>query len=256
MVTLGVLAPPRNAVTLACVDPWQRFSFSGTSGSDDSGQDVAAEARWLVLSPSQFVDAGLGAMLPIPIAMKLGTSEDGRLVCTGLRLGAEDAPGFDPTPLEITATILHRIPLGRIVDQLAKLRAARTGEMQKIQSRLDSMVTEHGRSAIRRGPRGHTPEFWEGIATVYREALVASPHRTARYVAEHALKEDGRPFYAETDLEHMWQDRERYARKLVKIARQKGHLGPARAGKAGEFSDSGPFRNTGQGSPKRRKEKP
>lgn len=212
---------------------------------------------WFLLSPSPLEKAWLGSRLPMPVAMRLAKSEDGRLVCVGLKLGADAIPGLDASPsIEITARMLRKIPLGKIVDDLAALQARRLGELEKIESRLDAIEVEHGEPRTRRGPRGHAPSFWAGIAATYREALLVSPRATARYVAEHALDEDGRPVYAETRHEYLWQDRERVARKWIKNSREKGFLGPARPGRAGEFFDSGPTRESGQKERTGRREKP
>lgn len=157
-------------------------------------------------------------------------------MCVGLKLGLGVASDRDPAPItEITARMLRKIPLGQIVGDLAALEASFDPDLLgKIPSRLESHAVPSEEPRVRRGPRGHAPEFWAGIAALYREALVVSRRATARYVAERARDEQGRPFYPATDDEDAWPARERVARKWIRSARQKGFLNPTIPGKAGE----------------------
>jgi hypothetical protein len=179
--------------------------------------------------------------VPFPIAIKLGKSDDGRLVCVGMRLGADAIPGYTPSAsVQITSHSLREIPLGQIVDDVAEWMAEPMPlpDTTPLWERVDAVPSPRKHP----GRRGHPLAFYEGIRDLYREALQVSPGHVYRYIVENARDADGRPMYVETDREDLRASREAAARRWVVKTRQKGLLGPARHGAAGEYHDEGPSR--------------
>ena len=192
------------------------------------------EERWLYLSPEKLKTDSPHHTLPCQIAVRLARSKDGRLVCVGLRIGVE-ANRYPPAREhhEVTATMLHAIKLGQIVQDLGGY----WGPALKVD--LEARADNFKGKRRHPGRRGYPNAFYEGIGVLFREALVRSPRNVYRYIVEHAIDEGGRPMYAKTDAktDDKWLElsREAVARKWVRTARKKGIIGPATPGKAGEL---------------------
>jgi hypothetical protein len=164
-----------------------------------------------------------GPGLPdVEVRVRVGLSDDGRLACTGLLIG-----GNRPS-LEIGAAQLRHIPLGAIVAS-----AADFWNGSELQDPLGSAILRHmARKTLgvepfvagvrtRPGRAGLPAEHWEKVAMDYQAALAAAPDRPIL----HLVEATGTP-------EPTW-------RRWVRIARDKGLLGEARPGKAGEFGKAG-----------------
>jgi len=233
------------------------ISFTTTFIHGPAGADEGDGGEWILLdspfpSPSAHPDF---PTLPFPIAVKLGKSDDGRLVCIGMKLGLEALTEWEAqsvlrppsSPVQITSRTLREIPMGEILDDLAAWRTQPFLVEDGFVEVLDAAVVESPAPRVQPGRPGHPLAFYEGIRDLYREALQASPGHIARYIVEHAKDVDGRPIYdvkTETaDFRNVHQaTREAAARRWVTKARNKGLLGPARHGAAGEYHDEGPSR--------------
>jgi hypothetical protein len=183
--------------------------------------------RWIYLYPVPPRAGSAYYALPCPVAVLLARSENGRLVCVGLRIGA-DANKYPPAQQhhEVTASMLRDIKLGQIVQDLAAYLS-----VEDIEERGGACPEERPHP----GRRGYPDAFYEGIRDLFRKAQIASPGNVYRYIVEHAKDAEGRPMYAPTDREDVQRSREAVARKWVYTARHKKHLlGEATPGKAGE----------------------
>jgi hypothetical protein len=178
-------------------------------------QVLALEHNWIGFT---------GEGLPFPVAMSLGRSSDGRLICTGLVLtnltiGAQyddDVPDhMRDEPLEITSRLLRKLPLGELVGSVAAMRDDPEGEafFRRSFALADNLPALPRR---RPGPKGHPPEHFQVVADAYRAALAHAPRKPIKTVAEqlHAS--------------------EATVRRWVQRARDKGLLGESTPGKAGE----------------------
>lgn len=213
----------------------QRIQYVIGQFAFDPGEEESDERRWIILSPLMPERV---PTLPFPVAVKLGKSDSGRLVCVGLRLGADAIPGYTPLAagVQITSHALREIPLRQILDDVAEMIARPLPFLlaAEMAERLDAATVEYDKPRKHPGRRGHPLAFYEGIRDLYREALQVSPGHVSRYIVEHAKDADGRPMYVETDREDLRESREATARRWVMKVRKKGLLGPAQRGMAGE----------------------
>lgn len=232
-------------------------TWAPISGAAESSEDQ----QWFLLTPVA-EDPGWGhtyPTLPYPVAVKLGKSEEGRVVCVGLRLGSDAVPGDRASSsMPITSQSLRDIPLAEVVHNLAAFD--RLIDPSKLLGTFGDTAhvaaADHGKRRSRPGARGHPPEFYRHIADLYRKAMVVSPGHIYRYLVKHAKYPDGKPAYADPEREDQLLSREAAARRWVKKARDKGFLGPARRGKAGEYPEAGPSRESGHDMSSERKERP
>jgi hypothetical protein len=163
-----------------------------------------------------------GAGDKVPIQVRLATSPEGSLVCTGLIIG-----GFQNEA--ISARDLRGIRLGEILADLAtalgehrKQKALRNVEELRrvtIGDLLESSAAWVVKpTKLRPGPHGHPREHFEGVAMAYRAALVSAPRRPIKTLAE------------------QYHASEATVRRWVQRARDMGLLGESVPGKAGERS--------------------
>ncbi len=149
---------------------------------------------------------------PYPVVVKLGRSEDGQVVCTGMILGGnvvESSQG------QVTAGSLRSIPLGLILDELS--RGLQMGAPWLNRISLRSRPT-------RLGPRGIPIERLRDVAELYRRALETRPSAPVKWMSEQIRGPEGRPTPTVT------------IRRWLQRCRDLGFLGPATPGKAGERS--------------------
>jgi hypothetical protein len=151
------------------------------------------------------------------VYVRLGRTPDSRLVCTGVHIGDEDAGH------EVTATDLRRVPLAAILGDAARYLAGEGADsplhaavMRKIASDWFRQAAPFIGARTRPGPGGLPPEHFERVAEAYRAALSAAPRRPIQYLAE------------------KFNVPEPTLRRWVQRARDRGLLGPATPGKAGE----------------------
>jgi len=154
--------------------------------------------------------AGGSPELPGEVLIRLGTTEDGRLVCTGLLVG-----GWEKA--EVSSTALRHIPIAALVTWVKSASQSDDPLMAGIfGSAVELAHTGAQRPRVRPGPRGHPRSHFEEVAAAYRAAIgrgVRSP------VA--ALK---RELNASEPTVRRWLQR----------CRDMGLLEPAPPGKAGE----------------------
>jgi hypothetical protein len=142
------------------------------------------------------------------VLVRLGKAPDGRPVCTGLVLGAFDEG-------EITARGLRDLPLVQFLIQIGRHQEVRD------ESGAFSKGFKRYTPKLRRGPQGLDDEHFKKIAGLYRTALKLQPRAPLNAMRELL----GKGAYAPSDSTiHGW----------VRQARQRGFLGKAVIGKAGE----------------------
>jgi hypothetical protein len=153
--------------------------------------------------------AGTGST-PYPVVLKLGRSEDGQVIGSGMILGGnvvESSQG------QVTAGSLRSIPLGLILDELSRGLAKGAPWLSKIS--LRSRPT-------RLGPRGIPIDRLREVAQLYRRALASRPSAPVKWMSEQIRGPEGRPTPTVT------------VRRWLQRCRDLGFLGPATPGKAGE----------------------
>ena len=249
---VNVCAPVSESVTLLVMSKRQRVEYLIAQFAYDHGGQGSDERRWVILLPTNTA----APTLPYPVAVKLGRSADGRLECVAMRLGADAIPGYDATlsGAPVTSRTLRDIPVAQIVGDLARMQPLPVSEAHAAGERLKATTIEHATPRPHPGRRGYALAFYEGIRDLYREALEASPGRVYRYIVEHARDADGRLIYGVTARDDAQHSREAVARRWVMQTRQKGLLGPARHGKAGEYDATGPSRESGLDTSTQQKE--
>ncbi len=132
------------------------------------------------------------------IFVRLGKVPEGRLVCTGLLIGAVGSER------EITARSLRRIPLAQLLTFLARISGGGAPGTLRL------------RPFTRPGPTGLPREHFEDVAKGYREALINAPRAPIKFLAK------------------LWGRPEVSVRRWVQRCRDMGLLGPSAPGKAGE----------------------
>jgi hypothetical protein len=147
--------------------------------------------------------------LPAPLLVRLGTSREGRLVCTGLILG-------DAEPKELTARGLRSIPLAQIVAMLAQEAGDEGFWAGALAGMIRRRAEPYQGPQTRPGPKGHPADHYEQVAAAYRQALVDHPRAPMKALAAQLHVSDAT------------------VRRWVQRARDKGLLGPSVPGKAGE----------------------
>ena len=161
---------------------------------------------------------------PYPIAVQLGQANDGRLICTGLRLGGEEVPGgTSGGPVEITARSLREIPLTRLLvaitgvlnAQQMKARVHPAASVTRTADLFEEKLMPYMRIPARPGPKGYPDEHFRQVADAYRRALIKHPRGTFKALADqlHAS--------------------EATVRRWVQRAQDRGYLGASTPGKAG-----------------------
>jgi hypothetical protein len=153
---------------------------------------------------------------PVPVSLRLGKADDGRLACT--------AVAFDGGDVEITARMLRSMPLGELVAIAAGERS--DGASGEIHRWLIGETAEGGVTRVRPGPGGYPHEHYEQVAAAYRQALTEAPRSPVKWLTEqlHAS--------------------EPTVRRWVQRARDLGLLGASTPGRAGET----PTKSTTKGS--------
>jgi hypothetical protein len=136
------------------------------------------------------------------VMVKLGRSVDGRLVCTGLLMGAE-------AESEITARSLRTVPMGAFLKAVAEWNFGRA---------LSGVKP----TRPARGRPGASVKFYEQVAAEYRKAMSAVPHAPVLELARR-LGQPGKPRSDST------------VRRWLRKARRLGLLGPALPGRGGEL---------------------
>ncbi len=147
------------------------------------------------------------AMYDAEILIRIA-NEDGRLVCTGLVLGASDGA-------EVTSRSLRNLPLSQLLSRLAKWPEVR-GETGVFGAGFKRYVPK-----LSRGPKGLPDSHFERIAAIYKTALQQEPSRPIRYMRKVLRPHGGWPHDSTI---HKW----------IQQCRELGLLGASIPGKAGE----------------------
>jgi hypothetical protein len=160
-----------------------------------------------------------------PVALAISTSQDGRKICTGVIVGLNEAyptgdgAGSVGLPVEVTSRALRSIPIAELIgravhDDRAPERHA--GFRALVESRMPTTVAAQRTP----GPKGHPDEHFKQVADLYRAALKAEPRRPMTWLA----------------ARYPGVNRSTVAR-WVQRARDRGFLGEASAGRAGETTE-------------------
>jgi|GEM_PF-6094449 len=164
----------------------------------------------------RWVGVGLD-VVPYPVEIRVNRTEDGRLACTGLQLGAR--LDIDPPQVEteITARSLRDLPISQILGAIARQLPAQpmAAEALGVNGVIQGPPLRRA-TRPRPGPRGWPREHFEEVARVYREGLAREPRAPVKYVRETMFTT------------------EPTARRWIQRARDMGLLGKATPGKAGE----------------------
>lgn len=162
--------------------------------------------------------------LRMPVLVRLG-ERDGKLVCTGLILGASPSHPHERARDEITARDLRAVPLGAIVANIASLLVDRESpRFEDLESEDAVLIRDlvqtaawpvNQRPRARPGPKGWDDAHWTEVAQCYRGAVQKrQPVRAA--------------------IQERFNVSESTARRWIERARDRGLLGDAIPGKAGE----------------------
>jgi transposase-like protein len=167
-----------------------------------------------------------GGDLPFPVAMSLGRSPDGRLICTALYIGDLDVGAdYDPPadapewygsePIEVTARSLRELPLAALLGSIEALRDDPKGRafFREVFRLADDLPALPRR---RPGPEGYDRAKFEEVAEAYRACLALAPRAPVKVLAKRL------------------QVSEATARRWVRRARDMGLLGASTPGRAGE----------------------
>jgi len=135
------------------------------------------------------------------VFVQVARGDHGQLICTGLLFGGDNR-------IEVTARALRGIPMSALLRNLSRDdRLIGKGSMTWPAWPLNR---------TRAGSRGLQLRHFEEVAKGYREALQEAPRAPVKYLAER------------------WHTPEPTIRTWLRQAREKGLLGPAMQGKAGE----------------------
>lgn len=150
---------------------------------------------------------------PYDVALRLQRTEQGRVICTALVAG--NVMPWSGQPVEVTSRSLREIPIAELLGT-AMASTAVPGAYGVAVSALLNALPEATFEHARPGPKGHTEEHFKKVAIFYRHALSVAPDRPLEWLAA--------KMGVSTST----------ARRHVQRARDRGMLGPAVPGKAGE----------------------
>lgn len=171
--------------------------------------DFVTERRWITVT---------GEELPYPINFSVAVGENGRLVCTGLILGA-----LAEETVAITSSSLRHVSISELLRHVT----------DAYDDPIFGSIFEHIVRDMSEAPppprvRGSlSDQHFEYVAAEYRQALALEPTAPMRELRRRL---------------GLWQGREipePTARRWVQRARDKGLLGASHPGKAGEWNDDG-----------------
>lgn len=133
------------------------------AGLPDTGDD----RRWHEVS---------GGGLPWPVRLRLDTDTDGRLVCTGLIVVAD----------EVTSSALRTVRLSAIVEGVFQGILESDDDLERglVGEALLAPAEQQSRPRTRPGPAGHPDAVYEDFARLYRRALAETPRRPIQTVAK------------------------------------------------------------------------
>jgi hypothetical protein len=123
---------------------------------------------------------GLHQVLESSFRVRLGKSPEGRLICTGLILGAFHDLERTVEPVEIQAGMLREIPLAQAISEVARLVAEDPVAAKFFEVRLAPFAPPR----LRPGPKGHSREHFDDIWQLYRAALEREPRAPVKTVLE------------------------------------------------------------------------
>jgi len=125
-----------------------------------------------------------------PLALRVGKTPDGRLICTGLLIGpigVTEINGerfYDSEAVhEVTARTLRRVKLGELLNEITEVAGDETLPDSAAAQRIIAAAQE-GRAARRPGPKGYPAEHFANVANAYRQALMVRPLTPIKYLAE------------------------------------------------------------------------
>jgi len=158
--------------------------------------------------------------LPYDVLIRAGKRPDGRLRCTQLRVVPIDRD-------ELTTREVQRIPLGLVMDSLAVWAVHMRQDDVGMSPVMRTAIEELWRDLPARAPAPRrssiTPKLLLRLAVAYRQLVDAGDRAPAKTLAQ-------RPNLWKASGGHSLAN----VKRLLRIARKAGHLGPSKRGKAGE----------------------
>lgn len=183
------------------------------SGGSASAQLLAwvGERTWVLVEGDESdPDA------PLPVFMNLSRDSRGRVVCTGLIVGR--LPPWDDGRVEVTSRNLRTIRISELIGLVTWDDGAPDEWSTAVRALMaDAPVLKD--APRRPGPKGHPDDHFRAIAHAYRRAQLEAPRAPMRWLVEHLDRS------------------EPTVRRWVQRARDKGYLGAAVPGRAGEAHD-------------------
>jgi hypothetical protein len=135
------------------------------------------------------------------VFVQVARGDDGQLICTGLLFGGDNKN-------EVTARALRAIPMSTLLRSLSR--------DDRLIGKGSTTWPAWPLNRTRAGSKGLPLRHFEEVAKGYREALQEAPRAPVKYLAER------------------WHHPEATIRTWLKQARDRGLLGAATHGKAGE----------------------
>lgn len=150
-----------------CIGP-ERTGICDTDSVDDPLLDMlSTPPPFPALEPSlrgPFLEV-TGAR--VPLALQVGRTEKGELICTGLLVGWGDPP------VHVSARMLRSLRLADLVGSLADLAATK-----EVMADAPVVPNQH------RGRRVHDDAHYQHVVDLYRQALVEAPERPVQLLAK------------------------------------------------------------------------
>lgn len=141
---------------------------------DPSWVERLAGERWFTASGGPLPDG-------TTVCFRLGVSADGRLVVTGLFLGATESDGEGrarhldlASNTEVTSRLLRAVPVGELVSWVTR-NAGLNGPWSDYFASLPKVIPQVPAVRARPGPRGHPPEHYRAVAEAWMVARRLRP---------------------------------------------------------------------------------
>lgn len=150
---------------------------------------------------------------PLPVMLNLAKGADGRIVCRALVVGAISP--YSGGPREVTSRSLRQIPVAELIEGAIASGQMPGGYGQVVRDLLDKADTLTVPKR-RPGPNGISDEYLRMVAEMYRTAVEVKPTAPIQWMTVQLDRSEAT------------------VRRHVQRARDKGFLGGAIPGKAGE----------------------
>ncbi len=192
-------------------------------GQDGDENDMGRLTREIAAHPWAVFSAEDDALDTPPVAVCLGRSADGDLICTGLIVGLSQAyphgagKRHKRPDVEVTSRSLRGVPVAELIGRAIPMARGEQNNMPEwMVERILGRVPDLPQVKRNPGPKGHGDEHFRNVAAWYRRAVDEHPRAPMKWLAEQ--------LHADRATVNRW----------VQRARDKGYLGEAIPGRAGE----------------------